>query len=122
MTNIPTDAEFKRASRLMAERSRNLDEIRVSFIHHFSTTHPLHDFYILPQRDVNFRTYIFFEKNSDIEKYKNNGGLQVFEDFIFSELERVGRGRREEITVAFELDSNENIETNFEGDYLLRLR
>jgi len=122
MTNIPTDDEFEQASRMMEERSRNLDEIRDLLKQHFSKKCPLYEFYILPQRDVNFRAYVFFEKDSDIDKCKSDGIVQEIENYIFNELERLGRGRREEITVAFELDSNESVEANYEGDYFLRMR
>lgn len=122
MTNIPNDDEFERASRLMEERSRNLDEIRDLLKQHFSKLCPLCDFYILPQRDVNFRAYVFFEKDSDIEKCKIEGIIQEIENFVFNELERFGRGSREEIAIDFELDSNENVKANFEGNYFLRMR
>ena len=66
--------------------------------------------------------FIFFEKEDDIEQCKEKGVVRQIEDFIFSELERLGRGKREDITVAFEWDSNENVEANFNGDYFQRLR
>jgi hypothetical protein len=122
MTNIPTDKDFERASKLMAERSKNLDEIRNTIKKVFRNKYPLHEIYILPQRDVDFRAYIFFEKVSDIEKCRKIGVVKEIEDFILNELERLGRGSRDEIKVSFELDSHENVEANFEGEYLLRLR
>ena len=65
---------------------------------------------------------VFFEKNSDIEKCKKEGIFQQIEDFVFEKLEIFGRGNRQETTVAFEYDSNENVEANYEGDYFLRMR
>ena len=64
MNDIPSDEEFERASRQMEESSLNLDKIRVLFKQHFKNRCPLHEFYILPQRDVKFRCYVFFEKNN----------------------------------------------------------
>lgn len=119
---IPTDEEFERASSQMKERSRNLDEIRGLFKQHFKNECPLHEFYIIPQLDVTFRSYVFFEKNSDIEKCKEEGIFQQIEEFVFEKLEIFGRGNRQETTVAFEYDSNENVEANYEGDYFLRMR
>lgn len=119
---IPTDKEFERASRQMRERSRNLDEIRELFKKHFRNECPLYEFYIIPQLDVNFRSYVFFEKNSDIEKCRGEGIFQQIEDFVYEKLETLGRGNRQETTVAFEYDSNENVEANYEGDYFFRMR
>ena len=41
-------------------------------------------------------------------------------DFVYAALERAGRGKRPDISVAFEFDSDENVTANFEGDYFLR--
>jgi hypothetical protein len=57
-----------------------------------------------------------------LEKAADSGVTDDIGDFIYAELERVGRGTRGEITVAFEFDSDENVQEHFEGDYLLRLR
>ncbi len=122
MTNIPTEDEFERASKFMEERSRHLDTIRDRLKMHFSKLCPLYDFYILPQRDVNYRAYVLFEKENDIDSCKRNGIVEQIKEFIFDELERYRKEKRENITVAFELDSNENVILNFEGDYFLRLR
>lgn len=81
-----------------------------------------HRIYILPQRDVDFRAYVFFKKQKDLEEYVFNDRLPSFEDAVFEELERFGRGKRNEITVAFEWDSDENVDKKFEGDYLQRLQ
>lgn len=122
MTNIPSDEEFERASKQMEESSFNLDRIRVLFKQHFKNRCPLYEFYILPQRDVNFRSYVFFEKNSDIEKYMAEGIIQEMKEFLLKHLEIFGRGSRAETTVAFELDSDENVKANYKGDYFLRMR
>ena len=69
-----------------------------------------------------FRAYMFFEKDKDIKACKNNGIIRDLIDFVYDALERAGRGRRQDVTVGFEFDSDENVEANYEGDYLLRLR
>ena len=106
----------------MREKSRNLDEVRNSVRDHFETLCTLHDFFILDQRDVDFRAYIFFETNVQVESAEKSSIKDEIKRFVYSELERLGRGKPGEIKVAFEFDSHENVETNFEGDYYLRLR
>jgi len=121
MTKIPSDEDFERARNLMRERYRNLDNVSENIIHHFKSVCPLHDFYILPQRDVSFRAYVFFEKDINIQESKNIGLNQKIIDLVYSELELAGRGKRDEITVAFEFDSDENVKAKYGGDYHSRL-
>ncbi len=122
MNSIPSDEDFARADRLMEERSRNLDKISESVKQRFTLICALHNCYILSQRDVDFRAYVFFEEDKDIKACENSGICQEIEDLVYAELERVGRGKKGDITVAFEFDSDENVTANFEGDYFLRLR
>lgn len=122
MTNIPSDEEFARAKRLMAKESRNLDRVSENVKKRFKMQCPLHNIYILSQRDVDFRTYVFFKEDKDIEACRRSGVVQDLIDSVYEELERAGRGKRGEITVDFEFDSDENVDRNFEGDYFLRLR
>ncbi|HZZ70955.1 MAG TPA: hypothetical protein VFE24_01805 [Pirellulales bacterium] len=74
------------------------------------------------KQHVDFRTYVFFEKDEDIKACQGNGVIRDMIGFVYDELERAGRGKRGEITVGFEFDSDENVAAKFEGDYLLRLR
>lgn len=122
MTNIPSEEEFEHASQLMQQKSAYLDQVRDSVKKAFMDTCPIHDFYILPQIDVDFRAYIFLEKDEDIARCERNGMIHKIEEFVYNEIERVGRGRQGDITVAFEVDSHERVEHEFEGDYFLRLR
>ena len=122
MTDVPSDADFERAKKLARERSRNLDSVCERVKERFKAHAPLYKVHILPQRDVDFRAYIFYRENGEIEMCEKNGVSQQIRDSIYAELERAGRGCRGEITVAFEFDSDENVEANFEGDYFLRLR
>ena len=121
MTNIPSDDDFARAERLDKERSRGLEEVNESVHERFGTRCPLHYFLLMPQRD-DFRAYVFFREDRDIRICEESGVSQEIIDFVYSELERVGRGKREDIRVEFEFDSNEKVNTDFEGDYFLRLR
>ena len=122
MTDIPSNEDFERAKRLARERSRSLDSVSFRVKERFGSKASVDCAYILPQRDVSFRAYIFFRTNGDLEKAADSGVTDDIGDFIYAELERVGRGTRGEITVAFEFDSDENVQEHFEGDYLLRLR
>ena len=116
MSSIPSDEDFARADRLDAERSRNLDKVSENVKRHYREICPLHDVYLFPERG-NFRACIFFEKDRDLESCVHDGITQEIEDFVYAELERAGRGRKEEIRVAFEFDSDERIDAEFEGDY-----
>jgi hypothetical protein len=71
---------------------------------------------------VDFRAYVFFQRDSDVAVAQQNGLADQIVDFVYEALERVGRGRRSEIKVAFEFDSHERVVTQFEGNYWLRLR
>jgi hypothetical protein len=151
LLNIPSEEDFKRAHRYVQECNRNLDRVHDRVIRRLKKMCPLHDFWIFYQgeRDVAFWACIFFKKEHDLQAYFNKGGLQeasdrVFlslqhepeavrvtqvsgviqeiVDLVYAELERFGRGKRGEITVAFEFDSDENVQANFKGDYFLRLR
>lgn len=122
MNNIPSDEDFARASKFMEERSRNLDQVRDNVVRRFKTKCALCDFYILPQRDVDFRAYVFLMTDQDVDECKSNGINQQIMDYVYAELERADRGKKPEIKVAFEFDSDENVTANFEGNYFLRLR
>lgn len=122
MTNIPSDEEFERASRLMQQKFNHLDQVVASVKKVFMDVCSMHEFFILPQIDVDFRAYVFFEKDADITKCERDGTIQKIEEFVYSEIERAGKGRHGEISVAFEYDSHERVESKFEGDYFLRLR
>jgi hypothetical protein len=119
---IPTDEDFARAEALDRERSRNLDDVCEAARRRFEKVCAFHDIYILPQQDVTFRAYVFFDEDKDIEVCRRSGVVHDIIDFVYAELERAGRGKRGDITVAFEFDSDENVTVNYEGDYFLRLR
>ena len=120
--NIPSEEEFARASKYMDEGFLHLEQVREAVLLRFRDTCPLYAFHIMPQRGVDFRAYIFFNTEKDIETCKNSGIAQQIIDFVYSELERVGRGTKAAIKVAFEFDSNENVISKYNGDYFLRLQ
>jgi hypothetical protein len=121
VTNIPNDEDFARADKLDRERSRNLDKVCRIVEGHFKTRCAIHRICILPQRDVNFRAYIFFKNDIDIDACTTDGTTLAISEFVREQLERAGRGKKNDITVAFEFDSDENVTRNFGGDYYARL-
>jgi hypothetical protein len=122
MNNASKDEALARAERLDRERSRNLDNVRYNFIQHFRARFLLHDFWIIPQGDRAFRAYIFFEDEKNKTECECNGIDQEVIDFVYAELERQGRGKKGEITVAFEFDSHEHVQAKYDGNYFLRFR
>jgi hypothetical protein len=122
MNDIPSDEEFARASEYMKEFIDGLEIVRESVLQHFQPITPLYEFYILAQDDVDFRAYVFFKTEKDLNSCKVNGVVKDITDFVHAELERIGRGKKEVTNVAFEFDSDENVRAKFEGDYFLRLR
>jgi hypothetical protein len=122
MNTIPSDDEFARAKRAMAELDRNLEHVTQLVIGRCSKFCRIHNMYILWQRDVDFRVYVFFSTDADIREYSECGITKTIEEYVYNELELAGRGKRSDITVAFEYDSDENVQRHYDGDYLARLR
>ncbi len=120
MTNIPSDEEFARAEERDREAFRNVDRVCRNVEKQFRNKCPLHRVFILPQIDVNFRAYVFFKNDSDIDACVKDGTIFKIRDRIRVELERA-RGKKEAVTIAFEFDSDENVTRLFEGDYNSRL-
>ncbi|HEX4997174.1 MAG TPA: hypothetical protein VFY29_03045 [Terriglobia bacterium] len=120
--NTPADEEFERASRLMEERARGLDQISEEALNYFRKRYSVCQVFVLDQIDVDFRAYVFFEKDKDVQESQRTGVQDEIAEFVLSALERAGRGKREDIRVAFEFDSDENVRRKFEGNYFLRLR
>lgn len=119
---IPTKEDFVRADKLDQERSRGLAEVSNGVKRYMMGICPLYDVYTLAQRDVTYRVFVFFNKEEDMWKCKNNGAIRELIEFVHDELARATRQRRGEFTVAFEFDSDENVRANYEGDYFLRLK
>ena len=122
MNRIPSDEELDRASRMMEQQFQGLDVVKDTVVSRFKNTCPLYDFHILPQGQDRFRAYVFFNTNADVQKCTEVGIVEEIKACGYEELQRVGRGKIGETAVAFELDSDENVTANYEGDYFLRLR
>ena len=119
---IPSKEDFARADKLDRERWYNLDMVEKSVFRHFKDLCPLHDFALLPGRGLHgFQAYVFFEKDDDMEACKRSGLARQIEDYLYTELERAGRGHRTENSIRFEFDSHEHVVAKWGGDYYLRL-
>lgn len=124
MKNIPSDEEFAKADEYMEELDRNINQVNENVLQYFKELCPTHshNFYLIAEEETKFRAYVFYKNDQDIQMYKDNGVARKIEDFVYEELERQGRGKKEDIALAFEFDSDENVTVNYEGDYFLRLR
>jgi hypothetical protein len=118
---IPSDEEFERASKQMEERFRGLDNVRDSVKERFRAA-GVYDVFVLNQLDVDFRAYVFFETNAALQAAETAGDVARIKAAVEEELAREGRGEIGSLRLAFEFDSDENVQANFEGDYSLRLR
>ena len=122
MNKIPTPEDFERATRIDKENNRNLSKVDANVVRHFRWKCKIVLFDIFYEgREFAFRVFVFFKKNSDIEAYRLNGIVQEIEEFVCDELVRQGRGTKGEFKVAFEFDSEENVKTNFGGNYMARM-
>lgn len=125
MTNeeprIPSEQALAFAKQRARERSLNLDVVRNSLMEKFSPLCNLDNIYVIPEGDFQFRVAVFFSSDKDVIACMDSGLCQSIQDHAFDEVERVGRGIRDEVTIAFEFDSDENVQKNYKGDYWFRL-
>ena len=124
MTKIPSDEEFASAKQRMRNLDRNMDQVNErarDFVRSLCAD-CFYDLFVLAEGERRFRAYIFYRREVDVGICEGNGVSERIRDFIFSELERCDRGRRDEIALAFEFDSDENVAANYDGDYFVRLR
>lgn len=110
---IPSEEEFARAKRMMREESMGLDELcndaRDAFV-----DRDVIKVVVLPQIDVNFRAYVFFDRDSDLQAALEGAAAKEISSWITQALEARAKKRREAgpIMVAFEFDSGENAQKN----------
>ena len=119
---IPTEEELEHASDVIAENIRGLDEVCDKILKRFKKD-GIHEIYLFYSRTHDtFGAYIFYRWDRQIKEASQSGLSDQIVTEIHEELEKIGRGSRKNIKVNFEFDSHENVEKNYEGDYLLRLR
>ncbi|MDZ4297626.1 MAG: hypothetical protein U0998_00010 [Moraxellaceae bacterium] len=124
MSTIPSDEDFAKAKFRMKERDKNMRQVNEALRDYFRRICPskAFDSYIIAEDFSRFRAYIFFKRNEDIHECEESGISSQVQKFVYDELERQERGSKESVVVAFEFDSDENVQVNFEGDYFLRMR
>lgn len=118
---IPSEEDFARARARDEERGRNLEVVRKSLLERLALLCRLHDVWVIPEGDREFRVLVFLEKEKDNEKCKSSGLDQTIIGIAFAEIERAGRGNRNEVKIAFEFDSDENVKAKYQGQYWYRL-
>jgi hypothetical protein len=120
-TSIPSEEDFSRADKLMEERYHNLEGVEQRFMESFRKRVPLHSVFIFVKDKHHYNAYVFFDKDSDLAKYRKQSIVEEMEECLYMELERVGRGMRDDVTIAVEYDSHEGVVRDYGGDYRDRL-
>ena len=121
ISGIPSEEEFARASRLMREEARGLDDIAERTKTRFYSIAKVHAVHLLPQSDVDFRAYVFFLSEDDRYRAHSSGTIEEIRQFLIEEI-NLARSGGEVLRIGFEFDSDENVRRNYDGDYLIRLR
>ncbi len=121
MNKIPSDEDFARADRNDAEQSKHLGTICDNFERHFRELYAFQYVVLMYQRDVDFRAYVFFKTDDELQDARRKALLPKMVEFFYQELERYGRGARPSLVIDVEFDSDENVNRRFQGDYNARL-
>lgn len=118
---IPSEEEFARAKAAMREDDRGLDDACDNVLERFNIE-GLHEIIIIYSANTNsFGSYVFYRWNREIKKAEKSGLSDQIKKAVFEELEKVGRGNKDNLNIVFEFDSHENVEKNFDGNYYERL-
>lgn len=121
MRKIPSADAIARARAKSAEEMRNVGKVSANVFLRFEKQCPICIVEIYPGESPNFRVFVFFKTNEDVEAAKRDGTCQQIIDFTYEEFERFGRGKRDEIDVIFEFDSEENVIKHYQGSYQARM-
>jgi len=119
-TNIPTTEEFARAERLMAERNRVEASVKHRVRSRFRESQ-VQQFFLFQER-ADFRAYVFVPSDQDLHAEKADKLRDQVRETVLDALEAEGVGRRETIALQIEMDSHENVQRKFNGDYYKRFR
>ena len=120
--NIPTEEDFRKAEEADAKRNRGLSDAAETIKREFKLR-GVHQVFLFYSSSIDeFGAYVFYNDNKAVRSAGQNGLSDKIRHSIYKELERHGRGNRDEITLTVEFDSHENVVENYEGDYFLRLR
>ncbi|EAQ80995.1 hypothetical protein DSM3645_20527 [Blastopirellula marina DSM 3645] len=118
----PSEEDFARAKAARRSCDRGLSDVRERLLNRFHGQ-GVQEFFLLysPARN-SFGAYVFYAADCDLGKAESSGLSARIRDFVFEELTVGGRGNRSDLDVAFEFDSQENVDRNYAGDYFNRLR
>lgn len=121
-SNIPTDEEFAKAQAAMQLLDSGLSEASSAILNRFGGV-GLHKVFIFysPANDL-FVAYLFFANAQRQAASENSDLLDQMKNSTLDELERAGRGKSSTLKVAFEIDTDENVQREFGGNYYERLR
>ena len=119
--DIPSEEEFTRASEILRERSYGLSELRDEVLTKFRDEF-IHEFFIFDVSDCSFKAYVFFQLEQQRKELIGTKFTFELEAYIYRQLEKFGRGKRENLQLEIEIDSHENVELKYGGDYFSRLR
>lgn len=106
---IPSDEEFKQAEKKMEYRHRGISDVVKRVLYKYNKVNGLYDFYLFAYSEVTFEAFFFFSSKKWVKFAQESGFTQELIDFVFHELEKVGRGSKSDIQVNFVFDSKENI-------------
>jgi hypothetical protein len=124
MTNEPSDAAMKarEKNKAMEAQFRGVGIVQKRLAKRFKNRCSFDNFEIIPHGTSIFGVFMFFETDKEVTENKENGLIQEIMDSVFEEFDNGGLGKREDLELIFEFDSDENVKANFGGSYDLRLR
>ena len=124
MTDRSKEERIAAADAHMREVDRGMDQVEASAWRYFQSVCPFHSkkVFVIAVGMKKFGAIFFYDRDEHVRIYAANGVSQKLEDFVYSELERVGRGTRDDISVIVEFDSHESVLAKHGGNYHQRLR
>jgi|CXWL01.1.fsa_nt_gi hypothetical protein len=112
--------EARKAAEDAANEDAKLEAAAAAFLGAFGESGRVYEFTLLPQIDVAFRAYIFFESDAEAQACRTSGLLERMRTFLTARLTPLDD--QEEDLLALEIDSHANVVRAFDGSYFLRLR
>lgn len=102
---------------------RGIDDICKRMIHAFSKSLNLHNVHIFPQGNAIYDIVWFLKEDKNLRGlFQGGSGRDQLIDFLYSELDKAGRGSRADVILRMSWDTDENIQKNWGGSYQNRLR
>jgi hypothetical protein len=118
---IPTAEDFARASAVMREQDRGLSDVRSIILSRFEKN-GLHEMLLFYSADDMLVSYLFFATSVQMISSEQSGLTAQIKEAIIDELVIAGRGHRSRLKVIFEVDTHENVQKKYNGNYYKMLR